>query len=197
MNEPNPVSQKKNLLGNSARRQPENLPVHSSGTQDASTGSLSPQTTTKSPGLDQQKALLGSPYVPGEPLVKGETLFKSENESIVENEDLLGLDLHIGPSQAFARLRRLNWLIVSIITIIVASFLLMAFSQTATLAREVASLPAPLSWIGFASLSVLWLAIGVAVWHLVSSFVRLKRTPGVSMSSLRIALPLPAPGKNV
>ena len=143
MNEPKPVNQKKNLLGSSAQLQMKVVPSHSTEAQDGAEGSSSAQTTTKSQGLDQRRALLRDPYVKGEPWPEGKTLLASKNESIVENEDLLGLDLHIGPSRAFARLRRLNWLIVSITTIIVASFLLMAFSQTATLAREIASLPAP------------------------------------------------------
>ena len=186
MNEPKQVSQKKNLLGNSARRRAESMSGVSNETRDLNEVTSTAQIPIKSTGVDQRRALLRPAYVQGERLAEGETVFESESASTAKSENLHGSELHVDPVRAFARLRRLNWLIVSITTIIVASFLLMAFSQTATLAREIASLPAPASWIGFVSLSVLWLAIGVAAWHLVSSFVRLKRSPGVSMSSLGV-----------
>jgi uncharacterized membrane protein YcjF (UPF0283 family) len=132
--------------------------------------------------VNQKKSLLGAPDIRRERLAEGETLFHPEIEEI----DMRGeADSSVDPSRLLGRLKSFNWILVSFFTIIVAAFLLIALSQTATLAREVGYLPYPGNWIGFVSLGVLWLAIGVATWQLVVGIVRLKKTPGVSLSALK------------
>jgi uncharacterized membrane protein YcjF (UPF0283 family) len=135
--------------------------------------------------VDQRFALFRTLDAKGEPLAEGDVLFGDENDELKDDRLLDTSADSLNPNTLADRVRQVNWAAISFLTIIVAAFLLLALSQTAVLAREVAYLPVPGNWFGFASLFVIWIAMGVATWRLTSGLIKLKRTPGVSLSALK------------
>ncbi|TWU46485.1 YcjF family protein [Rubripirellula reticaptiva] len=183
MTDPKPARQSKNIFESPILDEADEVAGRSENEMSKATETTE-QSESSGPRVVKQKdALLGVPDIRGVRLAEGETLF----DPVDEDSEMLGeLESSVDPSTLIARLKRFNWMVVSFLIIIVAAFLLFALSQTATLMREIGYLPFPGNWIGFVSLGVLWLAIGVATWQLVSGFARLKKTPGVSLSALKV-----------
>jgi uncharacterized membrane protein YcjF (UPF0283 family) len=180
MTDPKPSRRSKNIFESPILDGSENEVSRSENEMSVAADSMEQLDSPVTRVVKQKDAVLGVPDIQGERLGEGEILFAPE----VDDFDTFGdSESSVDPSVLAARF---NWMLVSFFTIIVAAFVLVALSQTATLAREIGNLPFPGNWIGFVSLGILWLAIGFATLQLVSGLVRLKKTPGVSLSALKM-----------
>lgn len=135
---------------------------------------------------DQRDAILRNPDVVGEPLAEGEVVFAPESETGPQTADEIDVEADFNPSAVVNIFRQFSLFAVALLTIVVTTSLLFAFSQTASLASEIGALPEPMSWVGFGALATLWLAIGVATCQLAATLLRLKRTPSVSLKGLGV-----------